>query len=160
VIGTASRPRTQAWVRELGAHHVIDHRLPLSEELARIGIPQVRYVAALTRTDLHFAQIVQSLAPQGHLALIDDPGPIDVTALKRKSLSLHWELMFTRSLHGTPDMIEQHRLLTEVAALVDAGVIRTTVSEHLGTINAANLRRAHALIESGEAVGKIVLAGW
>nr|WP_100547716.1 MULTISPECIES: zinc-binding alcohol dehydrogenase family protein [unclassified Pseudomonas] len=161
VIGTASRPETQAWVRELGAHHVIDHSKPLSEELARIGVGQVTHVASLTQTDQHYAQLVECLAPQGRLALIDDPlQPLDVMQLKRKSLSLHWELMFTRSLYQTADMIEQHRLLERVSDLVDAGVIKTTLGEHFGTINAANLRRAHALLESGKAKGKIVLEGF
>lgn len=161
VIGTASRPETQAWVRELGAHHVIDHSKPLSEELARIGIGQVTHVASLTQTDQHYAQLVESLEPQGRLALIDDPlQPLDVMQLKRKSLSLHWELMFTRSLYQTEDMIEQHRLLERVSDLVDAGVLKTTLGEHFGTINAANLRRAHTLLESGKAKGKIVLEGF
>ena len=161
VIGTASRPETQAWVRELGAHHVIDHRQPLSEELKRIGINQVTHVASLTQTDQHFAQLVEALVPQGRLALIDDPEqPLDIMQLKRKSLSLHWELMFTRSLFETADMIEQHRLLDRVAELVDAGTLRTTLGEHFGSINATNLRRAHALLESGTAKGKIVLEGF
>ena len=160
VIGTASRPDTQAWVRELGAHHVIDHSKPLTDELRRIGIAQVEYVASLTHTDAHFAQAVEALAPQGKFALIDDPAPIDVRLLKRKSLSLHWELMFTRSLFETPDMIEQHRILKNVAQLVDRGVLRTTLAEHYGSINAHNLRRAHAMLESGRARGKIVLEGF
>uniref|UniRef100_A4XYP4 Zinc-type alcohol dehydrogenase-like protein n=1 Tax=Ectopseudomonas mendocina (strain ymp) TaxID=399739 RepID=A4XYP4_ECTM1 len=161
VIGTASRPETQAWVRELGAHHVIDHGKPLSEELARIGIGQVSHVASLTQTDQHYAQLIECLQPQGRLALIDDPlQPLDVMQLKRKSLSLHWELMFTRSLYQTDDMIEQHRLLQRVAELVDSGALKTTLGEHFGTINAANLRRAHALLESGKAKGKIVLEGF
>ncbi|MBU0901049.1 MAG: zinc-binding alcohol dehydrogenase family protein [Gammaproteobacteria bacterium] len=161
VIGTASRPETQAWVRQLGAHHVIDHRQPLSEELKRIGINQVTHVASLTQTDQHYAQLVEALAPQGRLALIDDPEqPLDIMQLKRKSLSLHWELMFTRSLFETADMIEQHRLLQRVAELVDAGTLKTTLGEHFGSINAANLRRAHALLESGTARGKIVLEGF
>ncbi|QNH02295.1 zinc-binding alcohol dehydrogenase family protein [Pseudomonas sediminis] len=161
VIGTASRPETQAWVRELGAHHVIDHSKPLSEELTRIGIGKVTHVASLTQTDQHYTQLVESLKPQGRLALIDDPlQPLDVMQLKRKSLSLHWELMFTRSLYQTEDMIEQHRLLDRVSDLVDSGVLKTTLGEHFGTINAANLRRAHALLESGKAKGKIVLEGF
>jgi len=161
VIATASRPETQAWVRQLGAHHVIDHRQPLSEELKRIGIDQVTHVASLTQTDQHFAQLVEALAPQGRLALIDDPEQaLDIMQLKRKSLSLHWELMFTRSLFETADMIEQHRLLNRVAELVDAGTLQTTLGEHFGSINAANLRRAHALLESGTAKGKIVLEGF
>ncbi len=160
VIGTASRPTTQAWVRELGAHHVIDHSQPLSEELKRIGIADVTHIVSLTNTDQHFAQIVESIAPQGKFGLIDDPAPFDVTKLKGKSVSLHWELMFTRSLFRTEDMIGQHRLLTELAELVDSGLVRTTVGEHFGSINAANLKRAHALLESGQSRGKIVLEGF
>lgn len=160
VIGTASRPETQAWVRELGAHHVIDHSQPLAQELARIGHPVVDIIASLTQTDAHFAQIVEAIAPQGQFALIDDPVSLDVTKFKRKSVSVHWELMFTRALFGTADMIGQHRLLTEVARLVDAGLIRTTLDQRFGTINAENLKRAHALIESGKARGKLVLEGW
>ena len=160
VIGTASRPETQAWVKELGAHHVIDHSQPLSEELRRIGFPTVDLIVSLTQTDAHFDQIVEAIAPQGRFGLIDDPTSLDVTKFKRKSVSVHWELMFTRALFGTADMIGQHRLLNEVAALVDAGLIRTTLAERFGTINADNLKRAHALIESGKARGKVVLEGW
>ncbi|WP_313055589.1 zinc-binding alcohol dehydrogenase family protein [Pseudomonas lopnurensis] len=161
VIATASRPETQAWARELGAHHVIDHSQPLHGELQRAGFASVSHVASLTQTDRHFDQVVEALAPQGRLGLIDDPAQaLDVMKLKRKSLSLHWELMFTRSLFETPDMIAQHRLLQRVSALVDEGVLRTTLGEHFGTINAANLRRAHALLESGKAKGKIVLEGF
>lgn len=160
VIGTASRPETEAWVRELGAHQVLDHSKPLNEELARAGLPQVTHVASLTQTDLHLEQLVEALAPQGRLALIDDPKSLDVGKLKRKSISLHWEFMYTRSLFETPDMIEQHHLLNRVAQLIDAGTLKTTFGEHFGTINAANLRRAHELLESGKAKGKIVLEGF
>ncbi|WP_277961527.1 zinc-binding alcohol dehydrogenase family protein [Pseudomonas sp. RIT-To-2] len=160
VIGTASRPQTQQWVRDLGAHHVIDHSQPLSAELKRLGLGPVTHVASLTQTDQHLAELVEALAPQGRLALIDDPKSLDVSLLKRKSLSLHWEFMYTRSLFETPDMIEQHHLLDRVADLVDAGTLRTTVGEHFGRIEAANLKRAHALLESGKARGKIVLEGF
>ncbi|WP_339486558.1 zinc-binding alcohol dehydrogenase family protein [Pseudomonas sp. EL_65y_Pfl2_R95] len=161
VIATASRPETQAWVRELGAHHVLDHSKPLYQELQRVGLESVTHVASLTQTDQHFAQLVECLAPQGRLALIDDPAePLDIMQLKRKSLSLHWELMFTRSLFGTADMNEQGRLLNNVSELVDTGVVKTTLDEHFGQINAQNLRRAHALLESGKAKGKIVLEGF
>jgi NADPH:quinone reductase-like Zn-dependent oxidoreductase len=121
----------------------------------------VDYVASLTHTEQHYDAIIAALKPQGRLGLIDDPAsPLDVLKLKRKSLSLHWELMFTRSLFETPDMIEQHRLLDAVADLVDAGTLATTLGEHFGAMNVANLRRAHALIESGKARGKIVLDGF
>ncbi|MCU0685920.1 MAG: zinc-binding alcohol dehydrogenase family protein [Polyangiaceae bacterium] len=160
VIGTASRPETRAWAEDMGAHLVIDHSRPLAEELKRVGAPAPRYVASLTHTDQHVAQIIEAIAPQGHLALIDDPPSLDATKLKRKSVSLHWELMFTRSLYQTPDMPAQGRLLGEVAALVDAGLVRSTMTEQFGTINAENLKRAHALLESGRARGKIVLEGF
>lgn len=160
VIGTASRPETRQWVSELGAHHVIDHSQPLVEQLNAIGYPEVDLVISLTHTDSHFAQLIAALRPQGKLALIDDPASLDVVPLKRKSLSLHWELMFTRSLYQTSDMIKQHELLERVAKLIDDGVLKTTLGEHFGTIKAANLRRAHALIESGRAKGKIVLEGF
>lgn len=160
VIGTASRPETEAWVRELGAHYVLDHSKALNDELTRAGLPQVTHVASLTQTDQHLEQLVEALAPQGRLALIDDPKSLDVGKLKRKSISLHWEFMYTRSLFETPDMIEQHHLLNRVAQLIDAGTLKTTFGEHFGTINAANLRRAHELLESGKAKGKIVLEGF
>ena len=160
VIGTASRPETQEWVRKLGAHHVIDHTRPLSEELRRIGIPLVSHIVSLTQTDLHYPEIVEVIAPQGKFGLIDDPTSIDITKLKGKSVSLHWELMFTRSKFRTADMIAQHRILTEMAALVDDGLIRSTLVDAMAPINAHNLKRAHALIESGKSRGKIVLSGF
>lgn len=160
VVGTASRPQTQAWVTELGAHHVIDHHQPLLPQLKAVGIEQVQHVASLTHTDSYFEQFVELLAPQGQLALIDDPATLDALPLKSKSISLHWELMFTRSLYQTADMQAQHDLLTRVADLIDAGTLRTTFGEHYGAINAANLRRAHAFIESGQARGKVVLEGF
>ncbi|MDT3750518.1 MULTISPECIES: zinc-binding alcohol dehydrogenase family protein [Pseudomonas] len=160
VIGTASRQETADWVRQLGAHHVIDHSQPLLAQLQALGVPEIDYVASLTHTEQRFAQLIDVLKPQGRLGVIDDPETLDVMPLKRKSLSLHWELMFTRSLYETPDMINQHHLLNRVSALIDQGVLQTTVGEHFGAINAANMRRAHALIESGKARGKIVLEGF
>lgn len=160
VIGTASREDTADWVKELGAHHVIDHSKPLNEEIARLGLPPVTYVAALNQTDHHWPAIAELVAPQGKVALIDDPAAIDVRVLKRKSVSLHWEFMFTRSMFETDDMAQQHQLLDDVAQLVDTGMIKTTLGERYGAINAANLKRAHALIESNRAKGKIVLEGF
>lgn len=162
VIATASRPETVDWVRSLGAHHVIDHSGPLAAAVTHAGLPAPEYVVSLTQTDRHFAQIADLIAPQGRFGLIDDPAPgaLDVTLLKRKSVSLHWELMFTRSLYQTADLQRQHELLTEVAALVDVGTLRTTLGEHMGRIGAAALRRAHAQLESGRARGKLVLEGF
>ncbi|MDW9670252.1 zinc-binding alcohol dehydrogenase family protein [Sinorhizobium meliloti] len=160
VIATASRPETIEWCKQMGAHHVINHRNPLDEELKAIGIPEVRYVAGLTATDQHQQAIVNALAPQGALAMIDDPEVFDIVPFKRKSLAVHWELMFTRSLYTTGDIAEQNHLLSEVSALVDAGVLKTTLTEEFGAINAANLRRAHAAVESGRSIGKSVLSGF
>jgi zinc-binding alcohol dehydrogenase family protein len=160
VIGTASRPETREWLLGLGAHAVIDHTLPLFDELQRQGIHEVDLVASLTQTDQHFTQLVAALKPQGKLALIDDPVKLDVMPLKRKSISLHWELMFTRPLFKTPDMGRQHEILERVSQLVDAGTIKTTLAEHFGRVSAENLRSAHVLVESGKARGKIVLEGF
>ena len=160
IIATASRPETRAWVREMGAHHVLDHRKPLNEELSGLGLPAPGFVFSTTETHKHLDAIVELMAPQGRFCLIDDPPPLDIMKLKRKSLSLHWELMFTRPLYGTADIEEQHRLLNRVSAMVEEGKIRTTMSAHFGAITAANLLKAHALIESGSARGKIVLEGF
>lgn len=160
VIATASRPETQAWTRELGAHHVIDHRRPLGEQVQALGLGAPALVFSITHTDTHFPAIADLVAPQGRIGVIDDPVGIDVTLLKRKSVSLHWESMFTRSTFQTADMDRQHAILDEVARLVDAGEIRTTLAETFGPVSAANLRRAHGFIESGKARGKIVLEGF
>ena len=160
VIATASRAETRAWCLELGAHAVIDHTQPLAQALKDGGHGEVDYVAALTQTEQHYAQIVESLKPQGAIGIIDDAPVLDAMKLKSKALSLHWELMFTRSMYGTPDMAEQGKLLAEVAMLVDAGRVRTTAGAHYGKINAANLLKAHAFIESGRAQGKVVLEGF
>lgn len=157
VIGSASRDATREWVTKLGAHHTVDHTRPMQPQLAELGFDNVDIVISLTHTDHHYQDIIAALAPQGQLALIDDPATLDAVPLKRKSISLHWELMFTRSLFETADMVRQHELLNRVAAMIEDGSLTTTLGEHFGTINAANLRRAHALIESNRAIGKIVL---
>lgn len=160
IIGTASRAQTRDWVSALGAHHVIDHTAPMLPQLAQLGIPAVDIVISLTHTAQHFSQYVELIAPQGQFALIDDPATLDVVGFKRKSISVHWELMFTRSLFETADMARQHEILDKVAEMIDGGLLKTTLGEHFGSINAANLRRAHAVIESNKTVGKIVLEGF
>lgn len=160
VIGTASRPETSRWVQEMGAHHVISHRRPLAQALAAQGLEAPQYVVSLTHSAAHMPQIAQLIAPQGRVGLIDDPEHLDIGPLKTKSVSVHWELMFTRSMYGTADLQVQHALLTQAAQMVDAGRLRTTLGQHLGCINASNLRRAHALIETGHTQGKLVLEGF
>ncbi|AJD40592.1 Zn-dependent alcohol dehydrogenase GroES-like protein [Rhizobium gallicum bv. gallicum R602sp] len=160
VIATASRPETQVWVKELGAHHVVDHSKPIAPQVAALGIGAPGFIFSTTNTDSHIPDIVEAIAPQGRFALIDDPKSLDVVPFKRKAVSVHWELMFTRPLFSTPDMIEQHNLLNKVSELVDAGNIRTTLSEIVGAINAANMKKAHSMVESGRMKGKAVLAGF
>lgn len=160
VIASASRPETQAWVRECGAQHVIDHRQALVPQVEALGLGAPGCVFSTTQTQHHLADIVELIAPQGRFGLIDDPELLDVMPFKLKALSVHWEMMFTRSMFGTPDMQKQGELLNEVSALVEAGRIRSTVTQVAGRIDAATLRAVHAQIESGTSRGKIVLAGF
>ncbi|MEO1724270.1 MAG: zinc-binding alcohol dehydrogenase family protein, partial [Pseudomonadota bacterium] len=160
VIATASRPETQAWASELGAHHVIDHREPLAPQVAALGVGAPAYVFSTTHTDSYIDQIAELIAPQGRFGLIDDPEHLPIAPLKPKSVSLHWEFMFTRSLFATADMDRQRQILDEVAGLIDAGRIRSTATEKLGRITAENLRRAHRTLASNTARGKIVLEGF
>ncbi len=159
-ISTASRPETQEWVKGLGAHHVIDHSRPLAPQIAELNIGAPAFVFSTTHTEQHASDIAELIAPQGRFGFIDDPKALDVMLFKRKAVSIHHELMFTRSLYGTPDMDEQGKILNSLAVLVDDGKIRTTLTEKLSPINAANLKTVHALIESGAARGKIVLEGF
>ena len=162
VIATASRPQTIAWCRSMGAHHVIDHRQPLAPQLESLGYRQVDAVLNLADTDRYWETIGELIAPLGHVGLIVEPsGLLKIgDPYKAKSIGIHWEMMFARSRFKTPDMIEQHRILNRASSLVDAGELRTTHSETLGPINAANLREAHRRLESGSTIGKLVLAGW
>ncbi|WP_240422026.1 zinc-binding alcohol dehydrogenase family protein [Paenibacillus periandrae] len=159
VIGTASRLETARWAEELGATHTISHREPLVPQLRRLGFDNVDYILCLNSTELHWAQMAEAIAPQGRIcSIVETAVPLNLNLLKDKSATFSWELMFTRSRFGTPDMIEQHRLLNEVANRVDAGKLRTTVTKRLSPINASTLKEAHALIETGSTIGKIVIA--
>jgi zinc-binding alcohol dehydrogenase family protein len=160
IIATASRPESTAWLRSIGAHHVINHQQDMQAQLTALGISEVTYVISLNKTDTHFAQIVEIIQPQGKFALIDDPELFDFRKLKRKSVSLHWELMFTRALFNTDDLNRQHEILNLVAQYVDQGLIKTTINQQLGRINATNLKQAHAMLESQQVIGKIVLEGF
>ncbi|MBE9030501.1 zinc-binding alcohol dehydrogenase family protein [filamentous cyanobacterium LEGE 11480] len=159
VIATASRDDTRAWVKKMGADHVINHRNPLDAEIAALGIAP-RYVAALTQTGRHFEAIQKLIKPRGHIALIDDPESLDILPLKVKALSVSWEFMFTRSMFQTADIAAQHHLLNRVADLLDDGTLISTVNHHGGTLSVDNLRKAHEFQESGKAIGKTVLDGF
>lgn len=160
VIGTASRPASAAWVRDCGAQHVVNHRQPLAAQVAALGAGPVRYVFSTHTDAAAWAEIAKLIAPQGRIGLIDDPEPLDLRLMKFKSVSIHWEAMFTRPMFATADMVRQHEILCRVAAMIDAGTLRATATESFGTITAANLRRAHAAIEAGGTIGKIVLEGF
>ncbi len=160
VIATASRESSKNWVQELGADYVVDHSQPMAEQIKALNVGEVTHVASLNNTHQYIDTYVEVMKPKGKLALIDDPESLDVAKLKQKSLSLHWEFMFTRSMFEADDMAEQSRLLSDVASLIDEGKIKTTVGKHLGKINAANLIEAHKALEEGSAIGKLVLEGF
>ncbi|MCU4388454.1 zinc-binding alcohol dehydrogenase family protein [Acinetobacter haemolyticus] len=160
VIGTASRTETRSWIEQLGADYVLDHRQSLAEQIKQLNLTAPKYVFSTTQTDQHLADIAELIAPQGHFGLIDDPEQLDIKLFKSKSVSVHWEFMFTRSMYQTEDMIKQSELLNQVSQLVDDGRIKTTVSQVLSPINAENLITAHQQIESGSTKGKIVLHGF
>ncbi|MFC7780364.1 zinc-binding alcohol dehydrogenase family protein [Legionella taurinensis] len=160
IIGTASRQESIDWILKQGGHFVIDHTHPMLDQLNHFDINQVDYVASLTHSDSHAEELIRCLKPQAKFALIDDPVNLDIKLFKLKSLSVHWEMMFTRSMYKTADRIQQHTILNQISELVDQGNLHTTLNETFGPINAANLKRAHELIESGRSRGKIVLTGF
>jgi zinc-binding alcohol dehydrogenase family protein len=161
VIASASRPESQAWVRQLGADHVVDHGRPLPEQLAAIGHGQVDLIANFCDTDSYWAVMAELIRPLGSIvAIVGNRRPLDLNLLRSKSVRFAWEYMFSRSLYGTPDLERQGAILERVADLVEAGQLRSTLQRTLSPINAAGLRQAHAELESGRMVGKLVLAGW
>ena len=160
IIATASRPETTNWVKELGADHVVNHREPIVNQVRELGFEHVDHVAIFNDMR-HWETAVELIRPEGGIVTIDNTDlPMPMAGMKLKAASLHWEFMFARSMHQTPDMIEQHNLLTYVAGEIDAGRIRTTLDQVLSPINATNLREAHRLIETGQAKGKIVVEGF
>lgn len=160
VVATASRAQSVDWLNKLGVDEVLDHTQSLNEQRIQRNMDEFDYVISLTHTEQHLDEIINVIKPQGKLALIDDPASFDILKLKRKSISLHWEFMYTRSMYQTDDIIEQHQLLTELAELVDNGTIKTTLGQHLGKISVENLVKAHQILESHQSRGKLVLEGF
>lgn len=161
VIGTASRSESTDWVLECGAHHVIDHRVAMLPQLNALGLADVDYILCLSNTDQHWAQMASAIAPQGKIcSIVPTTGPVDLSILQSKSVTFAWESMFARSSFQTKDMEEQHRMLNRMAELIDEGVLKAAVTQRFSPINAANLKRAHAMLESNRTLGKIVLEGW
>ena len=161
VVATASRPESMAWIKQLGADQVVNHRNALDKELSVIALPQVDYIFCLNNTAQHWAAMANAIAPQGRIcSIVETPDPVDLGLLKSKSATFVWEFMFTRSMYQTADMIEQQRLLSAIADLIDKGELVTTVNHVIRPISAENLRKAHAAVEQGSSIGKVVLADW
>ncbi len=161
VLATASRPESQAWCRKMGADAVIDHTHSIPDQLGQLHWPMVDYIFNTSNTDQYWLAMCEAIKPQGRMCgIVDTAESVDLNALKRKSATFAWEFMFTRSMYQTEDMIEQHKLLTQVTRWVDAQMIQSTLTETLSPINAINLRNAHSKIEAGHMIGKLVLTGW
>ncbi len=161
VIATASRPETADWCRSLGAHHIVNHQHDLGAQILQAGLTPPGHIFCVAHVKRHFHKLVELLAPEGAVGIIEsNAGELNVSPLIRKSATLHTEYVFTRGSLHTPTMGIQHRTLEAIAHLVDNGTLKTTMTETYGPINAANLIRAHAALEAGNTMGKIVLEGF
>ncbi|MFI2645233.1 zinc-binding alcohol dehydrogenase family protein [Streptomyces sp. NPDC018610] len=160
VIGTASRPETVEFATRMGVQHVVDHHKPLVPQLTEVVPDNLTHVFSTAGTDRNLTDYAEALSPFGRIVAIDDFDSLPVGVLKPKSISFHWEFVFTRSLFQTPDQARQGHILSQVARLVDAGILTTTAAKDLGPANAAGLREAHRILESGTAIGKITLTGF
>ncbi|CAM9202953.1 zinc-binding alcohol dehydrogenase family protein [Acinetobacter bereziniae] len=160
VIATASRPETKAWLKEIGADFIVDHSQPLEQQILDLNIGSPHYVFSINGTGRYTQAIANLIAPQGHFGLIDDPENFVINPFKIKSVSIHWESMFTRSTFQTKDMTRQGDILNKISKLIDDHRIKTTLGQNLGTINVEHVTQAHKMIESGQSIGKIVLEGF
>lgn len=158
VIATASDDEREQWVRELGAEHTVNHHGDMVAQVLDIAPEGVDWVFTAHSAG-HIELYAQLIRPFGDIVAIDD-GPRDVEPLKPRSIAWHWELMFTRALCQTPDLVSQHSILSRVSALFDAHRLRPTTTAVLQPITADNLQRAHAMVRSGHILGKVVLTGW
>jgi zinc-binding alcohol dehydrogenase family protein len=161
VIATASRPESRAWCERMGARHVVDHGQPLAPQLEALGLAEVDTIANFSDTDTYWPAMAELIRPQGAIvAIVGNRAPLDLNLLKAKSASFHWEFMFTRPQFRTADRGRQGEILERLTELVEAGAIISTATTRLEPITPETLARAHALVESGRTLGKIVLKGW
>jgi zinc-binding alcohol dehydrogenase family protein len=160
VIATASRTESIDWCKKMGAHHVIDHHQPFKAELKNIGLEAVDYILCFNDTESHLEGMADIIKPQGKIcSIVETKNPINMNLFKSKSVTFVWEFMFTKPMYETEDMQSQQNLLNQVAALIDQGTVQTTMTQNVGSLKASNLAKAHAQLESGQAIGKIVLSG-
>ncbi len=161
VIGTSSRKESSHWVKERGADYVINHYEEFVPQLKQLGFDNVDYILCLNRTEMHWENMALAIKPQGKICSIyETDEKLNLYPLFNKSVTFVWELMFTRPMFGTPDMIKQHQILNRIAEMIDSHIIETTLNEVISPINAENLRKAHAKLEEGKTIGKIVLEGF
>lgn len=157
VIATASRTNSVNWCKNQGADFVVDHH-SLLEEMQAIGYGEVDFIVDFVDLNQYWNAIVELIKPQGQVGSISDPSQmVNLRQLKGKSVSFHWELMFTRAMFQTEDMHRQHKILNTIAGWIDEGTIRSTKKETLYGLTADNLKKAHQLLESGTSIGKIVI---
>jgi NADPH:quinone reductase len=157
VIATASRPESIDWCKKQGADVVVNHK-NLAAEVRKAGFEQVDFIVDFVDVNQYWNDFVELIKPQGRIGSISDPvETVNLRQLKGKSLSFHWELMFTRSMFQTDDMIAQHEILDNVADLLDKGILTSTLNTTMDGFTVENLKRAHQLLESGSAIGKVVL---
>ncbi|WPO77770.1 zinc-binding alcohol dehydrogenase family protein [Flavobacterium sp. KACC 22761] len=157
VIATASRSETIDWCKSQGADYVVDHK-NLIASVRAAGFEHVDFILDFVDTNAYWDIMTEMIKPQGHIASITgSSNPVALNSLKSKSVSFSWELMYTRSMFQTEDMIEQHHILNKVADLLDDGVLKTTLNQTLNGLTVENLKKAHQLLESGKTIGKIAI---
>lgn len=157
VIATASRPETTDWCKQMGADHVVDHR-DLISETRKAGFQHVDFILDFVDTNSYWDTMVELIKPQGHIASITGSSePVVLNKLKNKSVSFSWELMYTRSIYQTDDMIEQHHILNRISELLDDGTLRPTLSRTFEGLSVESFKQAHDLQETGKAIGKTVV---
>lgn len=159
VIATASREASKAWCLKMGADDCINHTKNFRMQLEKLNIAEVDYIFCLTPIEAYWESIADVIKAQGKICGITTiPTPIDLNLIKNKSATFVWEFMFTKSMYTTEDIQSQHDLLNQVSNLMDQGILQSTLTEHFGSLNTLHLAQAHARLESGQMIGKLVLS--